>query len=65
MLPAVALPVVLITLVSVKLAWSNTGVATVTVLFGEGSGVVVVPAAVFVTVPVVALTVAWITMVKV
>ena len=59
----------LTTLVIVTLVFTSatppTPVATVTVLLGCGSGVVLVPAAVLVTVPVVALTVAWITMVSV
>ena len=53
------------TLVSVRSALVATGVATVTVLLGVGSGVVLVPAAVLVTVPLVAVTVALTTSVRV
>jgi hypothetical protein len=45
-------------------ASAATGVGTVTVLFGLGSGVVLVPAAVFVTTPALAVTVALITIVS-
>ncbi|MDO8278427.1 MAG: hypothetical protein Q7T63_09900, partial [Burkholderiaceae bacterium] len=38
-------------MVTVKSAWPTTGTGTVTVLLGVGSGVVLVPLAVFVTVP--------------
>ena len=54
--PAVPLAL-LATLVSVRLALEATGVGTVTVLPGLGSGVVLVPAAVLVTTPVLAVTV--------
>ena len=45
-------------------ASAATGVGTVTVLFGVGSGVVLVPAAVFVTTPVLAVTIALSTIVS-
>ena len=53
------------TLVRVRSATLPTGVATVTVLVGVGSAVVLVPLAVLVTVPLVAVTVALITSVRV
>ncbi len=56
----------LVTLVSVRSAPAATGITTVTVLLGGlGSGVVLVPAAVFVTLPLVAVTVAFTTTVRV
>ena len=52
-------------MVRVRSATLPTGVATVTVLVGVGSAVVLVPLTVLVTVPLVAVTVALITMVRV
>ncbi len=62
--PAVPLAA-LATLLSTRSALAATGVGTVTVPGGLGSGVVLVPAAVFVTLPVVAVTVAFTTIVRV
>jgi hypothetical protein len=49
--------VLLATLVSVRSALVATGVTTVTVLVGVGSGVVLVPTAVLVMLPLLAVTV--------